>query len=202
MPRGRPRKMDPEDALSKALVLFWKQGYAGTSMNDISAATGMAKPGLYANFGDKDALFIKSLERYVAKYGEPVHTAFQLGAGTFKEDLTTYLNTLANGMTLNDHPHGCMCVMASFDFGETSDPVGVRLAELTAKGGEALADRLQKAVADGELRADADLDRLQLFLNGQIVAIASLARTGAERGQLQVIIDMAIDSLPWTQQQH
>ena len=56
MVRGRPRKTDPESALDSAMMLFWKKGFEATSMSDLSEATGMAKPGLYATFGDKEAL--------------------------------------------------------------------------------------------------------------------------------------------------
>ena len=71
MSRGRPRKTDPDKALETAMKLFWKQGFEGTSMNDIAAATGMAKPGLYATFGDKEAVYAKALELGGTSEGEP-----------------------------------------------------------------------------------------------------------------------------------
>ncbi|MGH1413006.1 MAG: TetR/AcrR family transcriptional regulator [Pelagimonas sp.] len=201
MARGRPRKNDPDKVLSQALRLFWKRGYLATSMNDISDATGMAKPGLYANFGGKDALFIKSLERYVELYGDPVRIPFEQSQGPLREDLTAFLNGLADGVTLTDEPAGCMCILASFDFGETAEPVGPRLAELKSLAGKALMLRLTRAQERKELSAEADISRLLMFLNGQIVAMASLARTGAGRDQLQIIVDMAIEAMPWTEAQ-
>ncbi|WP_299933239.1 TetR/AcrR family transcriptional regulator [uncultured Pelagimonas sp.] len=201
MARGRPRKNDPDKVLSEALKLFWKRGYAGTSMNDISEVTGMAKPGLYATFGDKDALFIKSLERYVEQYGDPVRIPFEQGTGPFREDLKSYLNGLADGVTLYEQPHGCMCILASFDFGDTSEPVGPRLAALKSKGVIALQNRLRRAFDEAELSPNADCNRLLMFLNAQIVAMASLARTGVGRDQLQVIVDMALDAMPWAENQ-
>src|SRR5262245_20822174 len=65
-PRGRPRKYDPDDALAKAMGAFWDRGYAATSLDDISAATGMNRPSLYAAFGDKQAIYLKAIERYRA----------------------------------------------------------------------------------------------------------------------------------------
>jgi len=67
MARGRPRKVDPNAALETAIELFWEKGYEGTSMNDLVAATGMAKPGLYATFGDKEAFYAKALTHYVER---------------------------------------------------------------------------------------------------------------------------------------
>src|SRR3954453_3567340 len=62
--RGRPRAYQPEVALGKALDLFRKGGFAATSLDDLSAATGMNRPSLYGAFGDKRELFIKSYQRY------------------------------------------------------------------------------------------------------------------------------------------
>ncbi len=62
--RGRPRAYQPEIALGKALDLFRKDGFAATSLDDLSAATGMNRPSLYGAFGDKRELFIKSYRRY------------------------------------------------------------------------------------------------------------------------------------------
>src|SRR5277367_5361127 len=64
--RGRPRAYQPEVALGKALDLFRKDGFAATSVDDLSAATGMNRPSLYGAFGDKRELYIKSYARYRA----------------------------------------------------------------------------------------------------------------------------------------
>jgi TetR/AcrR family transcriptional regulator, transcriptional repressor for nem operon len=61
---ARPRSFDPDEALDLARDVFWQRGFQGTSLDDITAATGLAKPSLYAAFGDKNALFLKVLERY------------------------------------------------------------------------------------------------------------------------------------------
>src|SRR5437763_16600228 len=62
--RGRPRAYDPATALARAADKFWKAGYAGTSLDDLAAATGMNRPSLYAAFGDKRDLYLKTLEHY------------------------------------------------------------------------------------------------------------------------------------------
>ena len=62
--RGRPRQYDPDRALAGAADAFWQSGYAGTSLDELSAATGMNRPSLYAAFGDKSDLYLKTLERY------------------------------------------------------------------------------------------------------------------------------------------
>src|SRR5882724_2877881 len=62
--RGRPRSYDPDTALAQAMAAFWNAGYTGTSLDDITAGTGMNRPSLYGAFGDKRALYLHTLERY------------------------------------------------------------------------------------------------------------------------------------------
>ena len=61
--RGRPRSYDPDVALKAATERFRTTGYAGTSLDDLAAATGLARPSLYAAFGDKRALYLAAIER-------------------------------------------------------------------------------------------------------------------------------------------
>ena len=72
---ARPRSFNPDEALDLARDVFWRKGFQGTSLDDITAATGLAKPSLYAAFGDKNALFLKVLDRYherIIANAEPV----------------------------------------------------------------------------------------------------------------------------------
>src|ERR1700674_4986058 len=63
--KGRPRAFDVDQALDRALHLFWRKGYEGTSLSDLTRAMGINRPSLYAAFGDKETLFRKALDRYV-----------------------------------------------------------------------------------------------------------------------------------------
>ena len=83
--RGRPRAYDPDRALAQAMGAFWDRGYAATSLDDISAATGMNRPSLYAAFGDKHAIYMKALERHY-------------GAGTALRDALSYDEPLCDAL--------------------------------------------------------------------------------------------------------
>ena len=62
---GRPREFDVDKAIDRAMMLFWRKGYKGTSLTDLTAALGITRPSLYAAFGSKEGLFRQSARRYV-----------------------------------------------------------------------------------------------------------------------------------------
>src|SRR5438132_8746393 len=64
VPKGRPRAFAIDEALDRALQVFWRQGYEGASLSELTRAMGINRPSLYAAFGGKEALFRKALDRY------------------------------------------------------------------------------------------------------------------------------------------
>src|SRR6202142_4002425 len=77
---GRPREFDREAALAAAMLLFWRKGFAATSMNDLCDAMGIRSPSLYAAFGSKEALYLEALEHYVRTVGPPLWDRLAGGA--------------------------------------------------------------------------------------------------------------------------
>ncbi|WP_280299880.1 TetR/AcrR family transcriptional regulator [Nocardia abscessus] len=78
MPGGRPRSFDIDSALDRALEVFWRYGYEGAALSDLTAAMGVNRPSLYAAFGSKAELFDRALERYVDGPGHYVAEALEL----------------------------------------------------------------------------------------------------------------------------
>ena len=74
-PRGRPRSFDTEATLANATLAFWQRGYAATSMDDLSAATGLNRPSLYGAFGDKHALYLQALQLYTGQSNKAIAAA-------------------------------------------------------------------------------------------------------------------------------
>ena len=115
MARGRPRKVDAKDALQSVMIAFWQNGYAGTSMNDLSEVSGMAKPGLYAAFGDKEALFERALLHYFETYGGPVFSRLQAARKHVIDDFRDFLGAIADLTLDRNTPSGCFLVNAIVD---------------------------------------------------------------------------------------
>ena len=77
-PRGRPRSFDRDESLDAAVLVFWKKGYDGSSIQDLTQAMGINRPSLYATFGNKRDLFMQAIDRYAATHGNRAFSAFRL----------------------------------------------------------------------------------------------------------------------------
>jgi len=89
-PRGRPRAYDPDRALAAAMQAFWRLGYAGTSLEELSAATDMNRPSMYAAFGDKRTLYRKTLDSYIETAQQKLTSIFDSTA-TFADGVIAVL---------------------------------------------------------------------------------------------------------------
>src|ERR1700744_6170423 len=109
-PRGRPRAYEPETALRQVADAFWKAGYAGTSLDDISAATGMNRPSLRAAFGDKHDIYVKALNDYWERKFDLMHKAFASGGSLAETLMKVYDAALSIYFSGNDQVLGCFVV--------------------------------------------------------------------------------------------
>src|ERR1700733_5919723 len=169
-PVGRPRAFDPDAALDGALGVFWRKGYDGASLSDLTRAMGINRPSLYAAFGDKEALFRKALDRYDA--GPAAYTSKALEEPTARGVVEALL---AGAIELLADPHtppGCLMVQGALACGETADPVRQELASRRAAGEAAICRRFKRAKADGDLPPDSDPAGLARYVSTVIYGMA------------------------------
>jgi AcrR family transcriptional regulator len=182
--RGRPREYDPEVALAQATDAFWRGGFAATSLDELSAATGMHRPSLYAAFGDKRALHLKALARYradtwgriVARLEAPAPLVETL-ARVFAEGLAVYLSG-------QEGPRGCFVVGAALTEALTDEEVRAEIAAGLADLDEAFEARFRAARDAGEIAADAD----PVALARMAAAILHTLSIRARAGDRQVVL--------------
>lgn len=191
--RGRPRAYDPKVALAKATETFWSQGFAGASLDDLSAATGMNRPSLYGAFGDKQALFKTALDAYMDRSRAAMTEAFR-GGGSLREVLTRIYRT-ALGFYLADDGSGRGCFLVSAGLGQAA--VDKEARRIVAEGLHEL-DRgveglLQRRQARGELPAAADAVALGRVASMMMNALSVRARAGETREQLEATIPVMVD---------
>ena len=196
MARGRPRKVNTKDALHSVMVAFWQNGYSGTSMSDLAEVSGMAKPGLYAAFGDKEALFEKALLHYFETYGGPVFSRLGLASKDVVSDFRDFLGAIAELTLDRNTPAGCFLVNALVDCTYGPERHQEVVTGLRESRFNAIRDRLLKAADAGELRDDADIDRAATFLDGQFSAIALLGRSGISETDLKTFVETGLQALP------
>jgi len=191
---GRPRSFDVNKALDRALYVFWRKGYEGTSLSDLTKAMGINRPSLYATFGDKEALFRKVLERY--RDGPAAYTGEALNETTARAVVERLLRGAADLTTAPRNPGGCLTVQGALACGEAADSIRQELTAYRAAGEAAIRRRLEHAKSNGDLPADIDSADLARYVATIVYGIAVQAAGGASRGKLQRVIEMALRTLP------
>ena len=130
MPKGRPREFDTEKALDTALLLFWRHGYEGTSVADLTKAIGINVPSLYSAFGNKEELFRKVVARYVQKPASYLPTA--LKEPTARRAAEKLLNSAIDMVMHPGHPNGCLLVHGALVAGPSAESARKELSRCRA----------------------------------------------------------------------
>jgi len=191
--RGRPRAYEPEVALARALDVFWKEGFAATSLDDLSAATGMNRPSLYGAFGDKRELYIKSYESYRDRARQRMGETFAIDLPLREMLQRIYAIALDMYLSGKDGPRGCFTVMTA-----TSEAVFDPSIRAMVISGLVETDRFfvrifKRAQERGELAASADPQVLALLASATLHTIAVRARAQVPRAELEAIVNGALD---------
>jgi AcrR family transcriptional regulator len=193
MAMGRPREFDVDAALDLALHVFWRKGYEGASMADLTEAMGITKPSLYAAFGNKEELFRKALDRYVDGPGGYFQAA--LNKPTAREVVEHVLYESVNAVTDPENP-GCLAVQGALCCGDAAETIKQELMARRTKGENDMRVRFERAIADGDLPADADAGDLARYISAILQGMAVQAAGGAARAQLRKLADLAMRSWP------
>jgi TetR/AcrR family transcriptional regulator, copper-responsive repressor len=194
-PRGRPRAYDPDAALGAARDAFWSAGYSATSLDDLAAVTGMNRPSLYAAFGNKQALYLKTLGQLGTEMAQQVGAV--LGAPIpLREALRRfYLNALTLYLSGEEGPRGCFIVCTATVEAHEEPEVRAFLGQTLRHIDDALIARFGHAIAQGELPADADAETLGRLAASVLHSLAVRARAGQSRASLKRLVDGAVNLL-------
>jgi AcrR family transcriptional regulator len=192
---GRPRGFDRDAALEAAMFLFWRKGFAATSMNDLCDAMGISSPSLYAAFGSKEALYLEAIEHYVRTQGPPVWDKLAEGA-TARAGIENLLIAGTESLPKSRAtPAGCMAMLAAVgDEWPAAIARVVKKVRLEMLG--MLRSRLETAVAKGELPASTDIDGLSRFYLSAFQGMAIQARDGATQAELRAVAAAAMAAWP------
>jgi len=189
--RGRPRAYDPEQAIARAAERFWQAGYAGTSLDDLSEATGMNRPSLYAAFGDKRDLYLKTLE-YYREESRALARAVLAGDPPLRLFLKRFYNK-ALALYLEGGPRGCYTIGTAATVAAVDDTVRDFLADSMRTTDGFLTHQIEKAKERGEIARDADPKALGYLATATLHTLAVRSRAGLPRKELDALVDAAIN---------
>lgn len=190
--RGRPRAYQPDVALGKALDLFRRDGFAATSLDDLSAATGMNRPSLYGAFGDKRELFIKSYRRYRDDARAAMADIFRAELPIRKRLERIYGVALDIYLSGESGPRGCFTVMTAASEAVADPDIRAMVLEGFAEMDRAFGACFRRAKEKGELPEGADPAVLAQLASATIHTIAIRARARTPRPELEALVNGAI----------
>ena len=176
MPSGRTRQFDVEEALDRALEVFWARGYEGATLPELTRAMGINRPSLYAAFGNKEQLFRKALDRY--QTGPMSFLTEALRQPTARAVVEAIFSGFVRMQRDRSKPRGCLVVSGALACGEERETVRRELAQLRQAIVTAFRERFERAVQDGDLPAGTDCATLALHGHGA----ERPGRAGGQRG--------------------
>ena len=194
--RGRPRTFDLDRALDSALKVFWRKGYDGASLPDLTRAMGINRPSLYAAFGNKQSLFCAALNRYNQRHACYVQDA--LSAPTARAVAQRILRGAIDMQTNPRNPPGCLNVRGLLACPGSADSNAIR-KQITAHHAateKALTQRFHRAKQEGDLPNHASPADLTRFLSTILQGLSIQSANGASRPELLRIANVALQSFP------
>jgi AcrR family transcriptional regulator len=191
-PRGRPRSFDRDEALRRAMEIFWALGYEGATLTDLQEAMGgITAPSFYAAFGSKESLFREAVELYKKTHGAPMLRALTEGP-TARESVEAMLYAAVESFSCPNTPHGCMLITGAINCMRANREVEDHLRDIRSRRHRIIRRRLRRGVTEGDLPPGLDLSALASFYTTVLDGLSTQARDGASRKALKAAVDCAM----------
>jgi AcrR family transcriptional regulator len=189
---GKPQ-FDDSVVIAAAVDVFWRHGYAASSVSELTDATGLSRSSLYQRFADKDGLFLEAIQTYTERALRRMNA---VQADTARDQLEGLLRAFLPDASRTKRPAGCL-IARSCNEAEDLSATGRTAAQAAAtRQREVLVNILRKGVQNGELSHDADVDALAWLYFGVLQAVVNFPHAGADPGTLNRMIDVAMASWP------
>ncbi|WP_336492049.1 TetR/AcrR family transcriptional regulator [Methylobacterium nigriterrae] len=193
--KGRPRSFDREQALHRALEVFWKRGYEPATMGELCAAMGINPPSLYAAFGNKASLFMEAVKHYETTYwAAPWQKLAE--EPSLRTAMERFLLDAAAVLSSLDAPCGCMVVLATANVSPEAQDVHDAMKALREVSRANFLRRFEHAIAAGDLPPGTDVGALAAVFTTVLQGMSVQARDGAPREELERIARASMAMLP------
>jgi AcrR family transcriptional regulator len=191
---GRPLAFDPGQALERAMGVFWRRGYEGASLAELTRAMRINRPSMYATFGNKERLFRKVLDRYA--HDAVGYLRDGLREPTARGAMEKILLDAADALSDPSRPPGCLLVQGALACGSESNRIQRELCSRRGEGEAAIRQRFERAQAQGDLPSSVDTAALAAYLAAVLNGLAVQAASGASREKLRTIAQRAMQAWP------
>ncbi|BAL77552.1 TetR/AcrR family transcriptional regulator [Bradyrhizobium cosmicum] len=193
MGMGRPREFDAETALDQAMEVFWRHGYEGATIAQLTEAMGINPPSLYACFGNKEGLLKAALDRYTKLRNVWMNEV--VAAPTARDVAERMLMGIADRQTDPANPPGCLLVQGGIACGSGSENVPFELAARRAENEDQLRERFVRAKAEGDLKPTSDPAALARYVSAVSVGMGVMASSGSDREALRQVASVAVQAV-------
>ena len=189
---ARSKEFNEEEALDKAMEIFWKQGYEKTSIQDLVGQMGIHRRSLYDTFGDKHSLFVQTLERYES-----------LIAAQIRKQITEEMTTVESIRKIfelaiysdNASPKGCLMVNTAVELSLLDNEVSQRIQSAFKQTENLIADLLIRGQARGEVARSFDIGELARYIHNALIGVRVLVKMTANPKEFESTIDMTLSIL-------
>lgn len=192
--RGRPPAFDHEEALEKALKVFWLRGFEGASMTELTEALGINRPSIYAAFGNKEELFRKALGKYLA--GPVAYVAEAMNEPTARQVVEKLLTRSAEFLTHPNNPRGCMIVQGALSCGQGAELIQQELITYRKNYEDNLRQRFELARSQGDLPKNINAADLAKYVATIHQGMSVQATSGANIEELMTVVQVALKIWP------
>ena len=188
---ARPREFDIEEALAKALDVFWSQGYEATSISDLMDATGLAKGSLYKGYSDKKSLFMLALDSYLLRANEAL-TEIATTHDSGREALEKIFTSVVGMSTSGNVRKGCFSVNTTIELAPHDSDVRTRLRRNTRQKEKTIADVIRRGIADGSLRKSLNPEMTASYVTTVMNGLQVRGKLGTTKQQANEAVEMAM----------
>jgi AcrR family transcriptional regulator len=192
--RGRPREFDECAALDAAMAVFWRNGYEGTSLTDLTDAMGINRPSLYAAFGNKESLFRRVMDRYAERARAMLEKC--LVEKTARAFVECMLRGAADSAGNRKGLNGCFLVQGAMSCARESESIRREVAARRVSSVAVLEDRFERAITTGELPKGTSAKSLAGYFAAVLQGMAVRAADGADKAAMHGVVDFAMMAWP------
>ncbi|WP_298859810.1 TetR/AcrR family transcriptional regulator [uncultured Gimesia sp.] len=190
---GRPTEFDRQEALEKAMDLFWRNGYEATGLTDLTTEMGIGRQSLYNAFGDKHSLFVEAMKHYASQNSQPLIDMLR-APGSGVENIRQTLEAVVSFMTKGEC-RGCLLTNSIVELAPHDEEVAEIVRSALNRLEKEFKDAVDRAVESGEISADTDTRAMARFLNNTLHGMVVMGKASASKAALKDVVKIALSKM-------